>query len=478
MSVELDEAVARIRSGPTGPRIGAFFDFDGTLVHGFSGIPFFRHFVRAGKLTPREIAATMLSGVRGGKTEAEFQRFIDLALSGWAGHTEEQLEAIGQRLFDQRIAGHLYPEAWRLIRAHEAAGHELVIASSATRFQIEPAASALGVETVLCTQLEVIDGVVTGAVDGNPLWRGGKARAVRNFAADKGIDLSNSYAYSNGGEDADFLALVGAPLAVNPDRTLTVVAGERRWPIIRFRSRAPQGPLGAARTAGALGGFAGAVATGVGAGLASRNQVRGRNGVISRSGDFTLKLAGIDVRVVGAHNAESPRPAVFIFNHQSALDMFVLAKVLREGFTGISKQEIASHPFMGPVFRYMGATFLDRRNSAKAVEQLGPVVDTLRGGLSIIIAPEGTRSVTPTVGPFKKGAFHIAMQAGVPIIPVVIRNAGELMWRNSNMVRSGTVDVAVLDPIDVSDWTTDDLDKRIAAVRQMFVDALVAWPKG
>jgi putative phosphoserine phosphatase / 1-acylglycerol-3-phosphate O-acyltransferase len=104
-------------------------------------------------------------------------------------------------------------------------------------------------------------------------------------------------------------------------------------------------------------------------------------------------------------------------------------------------------------------------------------VETLRGGLSVAVAPEGTRSYTPEVGPFKKGAFHIAMQAGVPVIPVVIRNAGEICRRNAMVARPGTVDVAILDPIDVSAWDPGDLDDKVAEVRRLFVDTLLNWPR-
>ena len=92
------------------------------------------------------------------------------------------------------------------------------------------------------------------------------------------------------------------------------------------------------------------------------------------------------------------------------------------------------------------------------------------------IAPEGTRSWTPKVGRFKKGAFHMAMQAGVPIVPVVIRNAGEIMGRNDQVMRAGTVQVAVLPPVDVSGWRVEELDSRIAEVHRMYVETLEHWP--
>lgn len=80
------------------------------------------------------------------------------------------------------------------------------------------------------------------------------------------------------------------------------------------------------------------------------------------------------------------------------------------------------------------------------------------------------------MGRFKKGAFHIARQASVQVIPVVIRNAGELMWREDAAMRAGTVDICVLDPIDVCAWEADELDDRIAEVRQLFVDTIEDWP--
>ena len=103
-----------------------------------------------------------------------------------------------------------------------------------------------------------------------------------------------------------------------------------------------------------------------------------------------------------------------------------------------------------------------------------PAVDKLKNGVSIVIAPEGTRSATPKLGAFKKGAFHLAMQAGVPIVPVVIHNAGERMWRNSLVAHPGPVYVSVLDPISTTGWQLDDLDSHIEEVRSQFDAALTA----
>src|SRR4029453_18458479 len=120
-------------------------------------------------------------------------------------------------------------------------------------------------------------------------------------------------------------------------------------------------------------------------------------------------------------------------------------------------------PGFGQFFRLAGVAFIDRGNSAQIREALEPAVRKLRDeDTSLVIAPEGTRSTTPRLGRFKKGAFHLAMQAGVPIVPVVIRNAGERLWRGSTVIRPGPLDVIVHPPIPVDGWRRGELSDRVA----------------
>jgi WS/DGAT/MGAT family acyltransferase len=224
---------------------------------------------------------------------------------------------------------------------------------------------------------------------------------------------------------------------------------------------------------GTLGGF------GAGLALGAVNQLLGqgsrRDAVdlgLGLAGDLGTALAGVTLDVHGAEHLVSHRPAVFLFNHQSQLDVIVLAKLLRGGFTAVAKKEVASIPGFGAAFRLADVAFVDRGNTTAAKAALEPAVQRLREGISLVIAPEGTRSVTPALGPFKKGAFHVAMQAGVPVVPIVIHNAGELMWRGASTIREGTVQVTVLPPVSTDGWTTDDLDAHVAAVRAGYLDAL------
>ncbi|MGV9665466.1 HAD-IB family hydrolase [Nocardia niigatensis] len=471
----LDQALEAVRTGPQGPRVAAIFDFGGTVVHGFNPPPLARRLLRRSS-TRGALTATLLGSIRGARSEGEYERFLQSVMYGWAGTAEDELITLGRQVFARSVYGHIYPEAWRLVREHEAAGHTLVLISSVTCYQVRPVAEELGVPHVLCTTMAVQDGVLTGHVEGKPLWRNGKADAVRRFAGTHDIDLSQSWAYADSAADLPLLQTAGHPVAVNPDPRVVLEAAERDWPVLHFRPRQAPRATDYVRTLAGFTGLLGGALFGVAAKAHTKQRRQMADSMMTHAADTTLRGTGVKVRVTGAENARAPRPAVFIFNHQSQFDIVVLAEVLGTGFTGIAKREITKNPIFGPLMRFVEVTFIDRRDTAAAKAALEPVVETLRGGLSVVIAPEGTRSLTPRIGPFKKGAFHIARQAGVPVIPVVIRNAGEIAWRNSAVVRKGVVDVAVLPPIDVSGWDPDRMDADVERVRQLFEDTLLHWP--
>jgi putative phosphoserine phosphatase/1-acylglycerol-3-phosphate O-acyltransferase len=214
------------------------------------------------------------------------------------------------------------------------------------------------------------------------------------------------------------------------------------------------------------------VGFGLAAGLLNRSKREAFNVMGSVWGDVAASAAGIDLRVEGEDHLWSHRPAVFIFNHQSGLELILLLKMLRRDFTGIAKQELRRNPVFGPLFQASGVVFVDRTNTAKAIEALEPAVEALKHGRSLIIAPEGTRSKTPTVGPFKKGAFRLAMQAGVPIVPIVFRNVLDALPKGAVIVRPAVVEAVVLAPIDTSSWTLDTLDDEIEGIRAQYIQIL------
>jgi putative phosphoserine phosphatase / 1-acylglycerol-3-phosphate O-acyltransferase len=470
------DAIAAIEAGPKGPDIGAFFDFDGTLIDGYSATAYFTDRFRRREMRFDEAVDIVRVLWRGDMDEREFADVISKAVVELAAHPEQEVIELWSRLFKEKIARLLFPEAWSLVKAHQKMGHTVAIATSATRYQAAPIAEELGIEHLLCTRATVSDGRLTGGVEGAPLWGAGKAAAVCDFATAHGIELSRSYGYANGNEDIAFLKTVGHATAVNPKPALIEAAQRAGWTMLRFPARRKASLATRARSLGAycaltatsLGGLAYAVASG--------KKRRAAELVSAISSDVMLAITGVEVETQGEHHLWAHRPALFLFNHQSTVDGYVLLTLLRRGFTGIAKKEVAKMPLLGQILRALDFAFIDRGNTGSSKEAMQPAVDRLRHGMSVVIAPEGTRSLTPRLGQFKKGAFHIAMQAGAPIVPVVIRNTYEVMPRGSLLFRPGTVQVCALPAIDVTTWKVEDLDRHVADVQALFQRTLDDWP--
>ena len=403
---------------------------------------------------------------------------METGIRGWGGRTEEELLALGEELFTKEIGGSLFHSAWRLVRAHLNQGHTVVVATSATRLQVAPMAREMGIEHVLCTELEYEGGVLTGRVAGRTLWGDGKRAAIMAFAAGHGVDLAQSHAYANGDEDGPLLRAVGHPHPVNPEPVLAAEAEQRSWPALEFqRKRGRFDPMPAVRTAAMFGSLFAAAGAGIVTGALTGDRRYAVDLATTLFGDVAPVIGNIRIEVTGEQHAWSHRPAVFLINHQSTLiDFVVTSQLLRRGFTAVAKAEVRQMPLIGKLFDLAGVAFVDRSDSAQARSDLVTAADTLRAGTSVIVAPEGTRSMTPRLGPFKKGAFHLAAQAGVPIVPIVIRNAGEIMWRNANVAQEGRIEVVVLPPIPTVGWTKADIDAAVVRVREDYLETLDNWP--
>jgi putative phosphoserine phosphatase / 1-acylglycerol-3-phosphate O-acyltransferase len=469
------DAIEQVRRGPKGPQVGAFFDLDGTLVRGYTAAAFYSDRVGGGQVSSGEFLRILLSALDTG-LGGDPTKFADAAFMGLRGRTEDTLTELGERLFVQKVSGTMRPEARDLVRAHRRMGHTVAVASSASKYQIEPVARDLGIEHILCTCVEVEDGILTGRLARPMLWGEPKAAAVREFARANNIDRRASYAYANGAEDVPFLASVGNPSALNPHPGLAAAARSQGWPVLTLREPRQPGLRALLGTAAAMAAFNTGMGLGFAIGTLRRDPELGLNAAIPLACDGALALAGVRLNVVGESNLWASRPAVFVGNHQSSLDVLIVGSLVRRDLTGVAKKEAKYDPRMIVGGQLMDLAFIDRSNPESARRDVNALVDRIRSGTSVAIMPEGTRTPTPTVGRFKKGAFHLAMQAGVPMVPIVIRNAGELMWRRSMVINPGTVDVAVLEPIPAGHWTVEDLDARVAEVRQLFVDTLDNWP--
>ncbi len=229
MSSNLEPLLRTIEDAPEGPRICAIFDFDGTLISGFSAIAFIREQLRRGDLSVRdflELASAMTSF---GLGNMGFSAMMAATTQFLRGIEEQSYVELGEELFEKQIARLIYPEARALIAAHRAKGHTIAIISSATPYQVEPAAADLGIENVLCTQLEVDeDGLFTGEVVRPTCFGQGKVDAAEVLADSVGANLGQSFFYSDSTDDQLLLERVGNPVALNPSAKLRTVARDNK----------------------------------------------------------------------------------------------------------------------------------------------------------------------------------------------------------------------------------------------------------
>ena len=369
--------------------IAAFFDFDGTIIEGYSAKAVLSHRIKHADLGLRESLGMLAAVARTVAGQDALEDFMRVGVAGLKGREVAELEKLGRELTRSEIGGWLFPEAAATIADHKAKGHLVVIASSALPFQVNELARELGIDHVVCTRLAEEDGVLTGEIDGDIVWDKAKARAVKAFARANKIDLAASYAYGNGDEDIAFLSTVGHPVAVNPGSELAEAAAENGWPVKSFAATPGGGVVAAVRTVAAYAGLAAGCTVGAGLGLINHSRREAANIAFAVGSDVGLSLAGIKVNVAGEKNLWEQRPAVFIFNHQSLLDGWAAINLVRSDFTGVGKKEMSKVPVMAQFAWLTNVALIDRADSGKARAALEPVLERLQAGYSITLAPEG-----------------------------------------------------------------------------------------
>jgi 1-acyl-sn-glycerol-3-phosphate acyltransferase len=178
-----------------------------------------------------------------------------------------------------------------------------------------------------------------------------------------------------------------------------------------------------------------------------------------------LKLSGVKVKVSGREHLDSHQPYVFVSNHHSYLDAAPLFAFTGRRMGAIAKKELLKAPILGYGMGFVNVIAIDRSNRERAVETINAATQRLRAGVSFMVCPEGTRALPGEMLPFKKGAFHMAVQAGVPIVPIALKNSDVLMGKGTGEAWPGTVEMVMMPPVDTS-WvkTDEDLD---ALVRQI-----------
>ncbi|MEM6485759.1 MAG: HAD-IB family hydrolase [Pseudomonadota bacterium] len=473
MSTPLKSLLAAINEAPDGPQICAIFDFDGTIISGYSAIAFIREQLRRGDLSAREFVELSAAMTSFGLGNISFSGMMTITTQFMRGIEEETYVELGEDLFTKQISRLVYPESRKLIQAHQSKGHTVAIISSATPYQVEPAAADLGIENVLCTQVEVENGKFTGSVIRPTCFGQGKVDAAEVLAESVNADLDDGFFYSDSTDDQLLLERIGNPVALNPSSKLRAVAKDYNWPAADFGSRGRPTLNQYIRSIAATISLVPTFVAGLPIYALTGSRRDATNFSISLFAETASALINLDLKVRGEEHIWSNRPAVFVFNHQSKADVVICAKLLRRDMAGVGKQEIKKMPVIGKVLELGGVVMIDRKNASSAIEAMRPLVDAMRDeGKSVALAPEGTRTVSPNLAPFKKGAFHLAIQAGVPIVPIVIHNAGDVAPKGDFVFRPARVEVDVLPPVDTGDWSPETIDDHVREVRNMFLRTL------
>ncbi len=186
-------------------------------------------------------------------------------------------------------------------------------------------------------------------------------------------------------------------------------------------------------------------------------------------GHTALKLAGIR-RHVHRHGEKVQGPAVYLFNHCSTLDLFVVTSLALPRVRYIAKRELGYNPLFWIIAKLSGQIMIDRSDPREAIKQINKAYKFLKKRrFSLMLAPEGTRSTTGKILPFKTGAFHAALELGYPIVPIFIEGAYELCPGKSLIARSGTLNVHIHEPVDTSGWDKRSLRGHAEEMRERYL---------
>ncbi len=179
-----------------------------------------------------------------------------------------------------------------------------------------------------------------------------------------------------------------------------------------------------------------------------------------------LRLSGVRVKVSGLELLDPKQTYVFVSNHRSYLDTATLFIYTGRRIGLLAKKELLKVPILGVGMGFVNVMAIDRTNRESAIRTTEAAAKHIKSGVSFGVFIEGTRAQPGELLPFKKGAFYMAKQAGVPVVPVAIKNSDVLMGKGTGEARSGTIEMVLMKPVDTADIVTDkDIDRLIAGVR-------------
>jgi 1-acyl-sn-glycerol-3-phosphate acyltransferase len=186
-------------------------------------------------------------------------------------------------------------------------------------------------------------------------------------------------------------------------------------------------------------------------------------------GPVLLWAGGAKLEVEGQENVDPTRPTIYVGNHQSTIDIPAHFAALPVNFRYVAKKQLQWVPMIGWYLWLAGHIFINRSNRQSAITSLETAAQKIRGGTSIFLYPEGTRSDDGSVLPFKKGPFALALKARVPVVPVTIEGSGKLMPKSTWRITPGPIRVKIGKPIDTTQFAEDDREGLARAVRNVII---------
>jgi HAD superfamily hydrolase (TIGR01490 family) len=216
----------------------AFYDLEGTLVSTnlVHTLGFYARNQQGVLRSLRKTATTVLSIPLFAATDQYSRKvFNDLFFKRYKGETEDRLRFFADELFENVLKPAVFPGAFELIEKSRSLGLRQVVVTGALDFSVEPLMKYLGIEAYVSNRLEFVNGIATGRLLPPVLAAATKASWIRNYAEQEGINLSESYAYTDSMSDLPMLSIVGHPAAVNPDMRLRQTALHHDWPILNLK---------------------------------------------------------------------------------------------------------------------------------------------------------------------------------------------------------------------------------------------------
>ena len=389
----------------------AFFDLDRTLLAGASGGVISAAMREAGLFSrsiPGESLVYRLFNTIGETlpSMALARQGVTLA-KGKSRATVQMAAAIAA----ERLLEMVQPMAAPLFEEHRAAGRPVMMATTTPLDMVQPLADLLGLDGVIATQYGVgEDGTYDGTLVGPFVWSAGKLAAVRTWAEAHGIDLAESYAYSDSFYDAPLLAAVGHPFVVNPDPRMAVMAAARRWPTIDL-------------SAG-------------GSGMAKIPVVNLEIQRLALSFTHPLFFPYAKFDIEGLEHIPTSGAAIIVGNHRSYFDPMAMAVTIARTdrtLRFLGKKEVFDVPVVGQIAAAMGGIRVDRGTGSD--EPLKAAAEALQAGDMVAVMPQGT---IPRGKAFfdpklkgRWGAARLAAMTGAPVIPIALWGT-EKVWPRSS----------------------------------------------